>query len=467
MARSSLQETAQLFELYVGPLHTPKPEHVPNQPTVVAEPVIPEVLERALPAPKLPQNNWAAPVLAGNNWPAPLVSAEGAPRTPVDTAATDNSKVPTEAQSSFKRSRLERINERVKKTAAKVGFAALSLTIVVGGSSLIASALPWGKGKMAEETAPAETTMTTVLSAPAETTVTVTVPAITTTLPPVTEAMTLTPKPEPAPTTTTTQAPITTTTETVAPTPVYLSVSEQIAKGMITLEATRGQQLGTLRFDKFCDDVQIYVGQSFDPTNPAVIPALSADAQAKAQILLAGGLTSRDHLMLEDDILQAGLPDGSGDPMYKLSPAVAPDQTCAPTMENPRAQQIAYGSSEATAAGEAGAKASDYQAVADLSEFGSLPGQGKVTYIQGHRSSQSAAFNGLYSYNIGDTVTYAVDGQSHVYNLAQVAAVDATVPLADLITFLGGNPEGKEQLVLQVCIDGQENSRSLYIFEAN
>lgn len=295
-----------------------------------------------------------------------------------------------------------------------------------------------------------------VVNLPDPTEATITIPA--TTLPETTTT---------AAETTTTTVPETTTTIAAPPTTeaAPLSLTGQIMTGQVSLAERRGMELGMLRLDKFCDDVRVYINNSIDFTNADYVPLLSPEAQAKVAELQTRQLNTSQRRILEDDIQQYGLIGGdgqpTGDPLYALYPDNTPEDGCAPAAPNPRDNQVSYGSSQAVNAGGA---ASQWQPTAILSEFGGIPGQATTTYIEGHRSSQSAAFNGLVQYALGDTVSYTVDGQTRVYQLVRTEEVDGSTPLPNIMEQLNSEGGGSEQLVLQVCVDGNNAVRSLYVF---
>jgi hypothetical protein len=364
----------------------------------------------------------------------------------------------------------ERKPHRGMQRAKKTGSYVLAAATVVLGVNAFDSLKQRFDGDAAEQAVSAtpaidqasETTLLsiTVPESPARTTVpevvvTLAAPeSVTTEAATTTEVATTTTE-----STTTTEAP---TTTTEAPRP--LSLTEQVMADPSLLMQRRGLKLGELSLDVFCDTVDIYIENPIDFDNPANIPYLSAEAQAKVAELANPSLTRRERLMLEDDIMQKGLPDGSGSPMYALQPERPDNPNCAPMLPNPRDGQHAYGSTEATANGGV---AGQYQAIADLlPEFAAIPGGGSVTYIQGHRSSQSAAFNGLHQYEIGNTVTYmGDDGQVRKYRMVGRETIDGDITLDQLAQQLRTEAASKEWLVLQVCIDGQPDNRALFIFE--
>ncbi len=260
----------------------------------------------------------------------------------------------------------------------------------------------------------------------------------------------------------TTQPTPTSTTQVEITSPIELTLTQRLINGETKLSDNKGMPIGTFRLDKFCDTVNVYINNPIDYRNTEVLASLSPDAQEKAKLIMAGGLTKDQRLMYEDDIMQSGLINGSGDPLYAASPDTTSEDGCVPTASNPRAIQRAFGSSIVK---NAGGKSDQYQPTAVLSEFGSIPGRGKVTYISGHRSSQSASFNGLVQYQPGDTITYELDGHSVQYRLVTTQKIESSLSLPDIINYIQASSPGKDQLVAQVCIEGESDSRSIYIFQ--
>jgi hypothetical protein len=290
-----------------------------------------------------------------------------------------------------------------------------------------------------------------------------TVKATTTTIAPTTTALKSTTT-SIEPTTTITPE---TTAATEAPTTTevpVLSLSEQINQGIVPMSERRGMPLGTLTFDKYCDVAQTYIGNPIAIV-PENIPYLSADAQVWATDYLANysHLSKKQRRMYEEDIQQKGLPDGSGDPMYYLNPAVPLAENCIPVGPSPRSEQRSYGSTDAE---QSIGTADQYQAAVDIMEFGSLPLQGKVVYAEGHNTTQSAAGRNLARYIIGDTITYSVDGQSKQYVLTEVTKIGSNDSVPGFVESLNAIQDGKERFVFQVCETDVNSYRNLYIFTA-
>jgi len=285
---------------------------------------------------------------------------------------------------------------------------------------------------------------------------------VTTVAPTTTEAPTTTA----APTTTETASTTTeATTTTEAPKP--LTFSEEIKTGVREVMNAKGIKVGQLVFDKYCTVIEVYVENPVPYAIDANQVILSEEAKVLAEQLKRTDLSPKDRLAIEDTIMQRGLSDGNGSPMYYIMPDKNLAAGCMPTARDTRADQTVYGSYDANAWGNQGIKASALQAVADIvPEMGQIPGMEDITYIQGHRSSQSAAFHGLSSFNRGDTVTYqGDDGVAYHYELAQQITINEVITPAQLKQFLLDNGTASGDLVLQVCIEGQPDNRALYIFK--
>ena len=257
------------------------------------------------------------------------------------------------------------------------------------------------------------------------------------------------------------------TTITVAEAaPAELTLTQKILANETTLAENRGMPLGTLRLDKYCDTVKLFINNPVDYTIAENVPYLSADAQAKAALLAGSDLSREERRMYADDIMQFGLPNGSGDPLYAAYPDNTPEDGCIPAQANPRASRVAYGSTPVV---QAGGYADQYQSTAVISEYGTIPGAqnpaNTVTYISGHNTSQNASFNGLRNYTEGDTITHVIDGQIKVYKMVALQEINGKQNFTEIIALLNAQAAGKEQIVLQVCIDGNPDDRSLYIFE--
>ncbi len=257
--------------------------------------------------------------------------------------------------------------------------------------------------------------------------------------------------------------PATTTPETTTSVPKDLY--EQINSGETSLDQHRGEFLGTLMLDKYCDDVSIYVNQFFDYNDPAVQPHLTEQAKANIAILNSGKkLNSDQKLILEDDIWQNGLTDGQnigGSPMYQLQK----DETPAACF-NPRDSRLAYGSSQAV---NNGGNAAQYQAIAEISEFADIPSAkpGNVTLIAGHRSTQSAPFYGMPDYQSGDTVSYRLgSGEVLTYRLARQEHVTVgDKELKQVIDYTKAVNADKSTLLIQYCPPDKPNDRIFAVFE--
>jgi len=396
--------------------------------------------------------------------PAPFAPIEGSAPSTHRKGATSPTKEAAPLAGKRRRERLGRIAGRMVGGLFAAGFA---LTFIAPHVSI-------NEPASAQNTAPTTTEVPhEVTTTSAVTTTTEVKPQATVT----TEAPTTTikkEKPSVAPTTTaaptTTEAPTTTVAPTTTEAPQPKSITDQVHAGELDVKDLRGMFVGQLALDKYCDVVDIYVENWVDYTSKVNFDFLTPEAQAKVLRLQLGGLSNDEQRMLKDDILQKGLPGEAGSPMYYLQekdPAEQAeiDANCVPAAVNPRATRVAYGSTEAVANG---GFAIQYQAIADvLYEFNALPGgAGKVTYIQGHRSSQSAAFEGLTDYQVGDTVTYTGDNDISLhYKMVDRITIDAGISIDALKDMLTQQANGKEQLALQYCIEDQPDTRYISIFE--
>jgi len=318
-----------------------------------------------------------------------------------------------------------------------------------------------------------ETTTTSIVEPATTVKPAETVPVTTTTVP----VEVTTPVVTEAPTTTTVVAEATVAESTVPVTeaPAPMSLTEQFEAGR-SLDTMLGAKIGELILTQLCEKTDIYVENVVDTSNPLNWPRLTADAQAKLAMLNDPNvqLTDDERLMLEDDIQQSGIANGPedtigiGSPMYALlpqSPEADPELAdCVPTIQSTRGEQAAYGSTQAVMNG---GMADQYIPIADvLPEFAALPGGGKVTYIQGHRSSQSAAFKDIHKLVNGNTAIYVGDdGEAIDYVVIGKERIDDDVNLYDLAARLNAQAAGQDWLVLQVCIDGQPNNRALVILQ--
>lgn len=172
-------------------------------------------------------------------------------------------------------------------------------------------------------------------------------------------------------------------------------------------------------------------------------------------------LSDKEKRELDYEILQNGLVDGTGDYLYAANPDNTLEDNCDPELTNPRAKQKAYGS---LSVDTAGGFADQYQPIGVISEFGGIPGQGTVTHISMHRSTQAAAGNGMHLYKKGDTETYNVDGKSTEYSFVEMIEFDPSRLLPDVIADIKAKYPGKDILAEQVC-QPDDNDYATYIFE--
>lgn len=324
-------------------------------------------------------------------------------------------------------------------------------------------------------TAEVSTTLTsTTTSTLAPTTTTTEAPTTTTEAPTTTTTTTTTTTMAPA--STNTLAPSTTTTTTEAPTTPTIDTTP-IAKGEFLSddnEIYKGKKLGILFLNKFCDPIQIYGANPIPIDNKKYWGLLSPQARNNVEILYgprSKALTDVEKRKLAHDAIANAFGPNEGDPMFLAVPkdTTIVSEQCIPEANNPRDTQPAYGQS---AVYEKGGFAGQYKGVAVMSNLGDRPKFNKessdnatVTLISGHRTTDSAAFNGIPEYKPGEEVEYIENGKKLIYKLAKHTLIPINTTEYNLINFVRQISPGKQILLLTFCSANDKERRYVYQFE--
>lgn len=232
----------------------------------------------------------------------------------------------------------------------------------------------------------------------------------------------------------------TTTPETTVP-PRAATLIETVANGERRLEDIAGNKVGTLKIEGIClSDIDVSVANSADPVahpeildgfdwsllnkNPELTPVESGDYEA-----------ARERL----------------NPLYKLALNANPQQACEmPGVSEyaPRWSRHTSGSNDAV---NTYRTPGELTPQAGIHPYSVLPGQYGVTYIEGHRTTESAPFLNLDALVPGQTAEFTDGYNIYTYQFIGFETVNPDINISEI---LAKTIDNKNTLIVSTCDEG-------------